>query len=114
MTQPLIAVTGAAGKTGAATVRALRALDLPVRALVRRHDARSEALARLGAEVVETDLYDAARLAQALSSGTSLAEAASRFAITAATARSQLKAIFAKTGASRQSDLVRLVAGLAR
>jgi len=66
MTQPLIAVTGAAGKTGAATVRALRALDLPVRALVRRHDARSEALARLGAEVVETDLYDAARLAQAL------------------------------------------------
>ncbi len=55
-----------------------------------------------------------ARLAQALSSGTSLAEAASRFAITAATARSQLKAIFAKTGVSRQSDLVRLVAGLAR
>ncbi|MGT2487024.1 helix-turn-helix transcriptional regulator [Methylobacterium oryzae CBMB20] len=43
-----------------------------------------------------------------------LAEAASRFAITAATARSQLKAIFAKTGATRQSDLVRLVAGLAR
>lgn len=55
-----------------------------------------------------------ARLAQALSGGMSLAEAASRFAITAATARSQLKAIFAKTGATRQSDLVRLVAGLAR
>ena len=55
-----------------------------------------------------------ARLAQALSGGTSLAEAASRFAITAATARSQLKAIFAKTGATRQLDLVRLVTGLAR
>ncbi|MCJ2049632.1 helix-turn-helix transcriptional regulator [Methylobacterium sp. J-070] len=55
-----------------------------------------------------------ARLAQALFGGISLAEAASRFAVTAATARSQLKAIFAKTGATRQSDLVRLVTGLAR
>ncbi|MDP4004352.1 helix-turn-helix transcriptional regulator [Methylobacterium sp. NEAU K] len=55
-----------------------------------------------------------ARLAQALSGGTTLAEAANRFAITAATARSQLKAIFAKTGATRQSDLLRLVMGLAR
>ena len=55
-----------------------------------------------------------ARLAQALSGGSSLAAAASRFAITAATARSQLKAIFAKTGATRQSDLVHLVTGLAR
>ncbi|MCJ2071553.1 helix-turn-helix transcriptional regulator [Methylobacterium sp. J-030] len=55
-----------------------------------------------------------ARLTQALSGGDSLAEAASRFAVTAATARSQLKAIFAKTGATRQADLVRLVAGLAR
>ncbi|MEL6062838.1 MULTISPECIES: helix-turn-helix transcriptional regulator [unclassified Methylobacterium] len=55
-----------------------------------------------------------ARLAQALAGGEAIAEAASRFAITAATARSQLKAIFAKTGATRQADLVRLVAGLAR
>ncbi|MCB4803660.1 DNA-binding CsgD family transcriptional regulator/PAS domain-containing protein [Methylobacterium brachiatum] len=55
-----------------------------------------------------------ARLAQTLSGGLTLAEAASRFAITAATARSQLKAIFAKTGATRQSDLIRLVTGLAR
>lgn len=55
-----------------------------------------------------------ARLAQALSNGVTLAEAASRFAITAATARSQLKAIFAKTGVTRQSDLLRLVMGLAR
>jgi DNA-binding CsgD family transcriptional regulator/PAS domain-containing protein len=55
-----------------------------------------------------------ARLAQAVSGGGSLAETAARFAITAATARSQLKAIFAKTGATRQSELVRLIAGLAR
>jgi DNA-binding CsgD family transcriptional regulator/PAS domain-containing protein len=55
-----------------------------------------------------------ARLAQALSGGASLAEAATRFAITAATARSQLKAIFAKTGSARQSDLIRMVSGLAR
>ena len=55
-----------------------------------------------------------ARLAQAVSGGLSLAEAANQFSITAATARSQLKAIFAKTGATRQSDLLRLVTGLAR
>ncbi|MCJ2133430.1 helix-turn-helix transcriptional regulator [Methylobacterium sp. J-026] len=55
-----------------------------------------------------------ARLAQAMSGGASLAEAAAGFSIAAATARSQLKAIFAKTGAARQSDLVRMVAGLAR
>jgi DNA-binding CsgD family transcriptional regulator len=55
-----------------------------------------------------------ARLAQAVSGGASVTEAASRFSITAATARSQLKAIFAKTGATRQSDLVRLVSALAR
>jgi DNA-binding CsgD family transcriptional regulator len=55
-----------------------------------------------------------ARLAQAVSGGDTVAEAASRFSITAATARSQLKAIFAKTGATRQSDLVRIVSALAR
>lgn len=55
-----------------------------------------------------------ARLAQALAGGEVLAEATARFSITSATARSQLKAIFAKTGATRQADLVRLVAGLAR
>ena len=66
MLQPLIAVTAAAGKTGRAAVRELRARDLSVRALVRRRDPRSEALARLGAEVVETDLFDGERLADAL------------------------------------------------
>lgn len=55
-----------------------------------------------------------ARLAQAVSGGDTVAETASRFSITAATARSQLKAIFAKTGATRQSDLVRIVSALAR
>ncbi len=67
MSLPLIAVTAAAGKTGRALVRELRARDLPVRALVRRRDARGDALAQTGAEVVETDLDDPGRLAAALS-----------------------------------------------
>ena len=66
MSQPLIAVTAAAGKTGYATVREMRARNMNVRALVRRRDARSEALARLGAEVVETDLFDGESMAAAL------------------------------------------------
>ena len=65
-TNPLIAVTSAAGKTGSATVRELRAKGLPVRALVRIRDARSEALARMGADVVETDLFDGEQMAAAL------------------------------------------------
>lgn len=66
MSPPLIAVTAAAGKTGQAMVRELRGRGLRVRALVRSRDARSEALARLGAEVVETDLFDADRMEAAL------------------------------------------------
>ena len=66
MSPPLIAVTAAAGKTGRAVVRELRSRGLPVRALVRQRDARSEVLERLGAEVVETDLFDGDRMASAL------------------------------------------------
>lgn len=58
MTRPLILVTSAAGKTGAALVAELRARDWPVRALVHRADARSEHLRALGAEVVVGDLFD--------------------------------------------------------
>ncbi len=61
-----IAVTSAAGKTGRAVVRELRAAGHGVRALVRRHDARSEALERLGAEVVEVDLFDRGSMTAAL------------------------------------------------
>lgn len=54
-----------------------------------------------------------ARLAAAVVGGATVAEAAERFAVSAATARAQLKSIFAKTGVSRQVDLVRLASALA-
>ena len=66
MTQPRVAVTAAAGKTGRAVVRELLGRGLKVRALVRFRDQRAEALERLGAEVVETDMFDAERMADAL------------------------------------------------
>lgn len=58
MDKPLILVTGATGKTGAAVVERLRELGWPVRAVVRRIDERSKRLERAGAEVVVADLYD--------------------------------------------------------
>jgi DNA-binding CsgD family transcriptional regulator len=51
-----------------------------------------------------------ARLASRLASGESLDSAANVLGITKETARSQLKAVFAKTGTSRQADLVALLA----
>ena len=45
MKRPRILVTAAAGQTGSAAVRQLLAAGYPVRALVRRADGRSEALA---------------------------------------------------------------------
>lgn len=56
-----ILVTGAAGQVGAVgfkTVELLCAKGIPVRAMVRRFDDRSEALAKFGAEVVKGDLTD--------------------------------------------------------
>jgi NAD(P)H dehydrogenase (quinone) len=64
-----ILVTGAAGKVGAVgrtVVELLRRHDLPVRAVVRRHDERAEALSDMGAEVVVGDLTHAADVAHAL------------------------------------------------
>ena len=64
-----ILVTGAAGKVGAVgrtVVERLRQHNLPVRALVRRHDERAEALSAMGAEVVVGDLTHAADVAHAL------------------------------------------------
>lgn len=66
MPSPTVAVTGAAGKTGKAVLRELRAKGLTVRALVRERDERSVALTRLGAEVVEANLFDAASMTVAL------------------------------------------------
>lgn len=66
MTSPLILVTGATGKTGAAVIEQLLAQDASVRALVRRHDARSARLAALGAEVVTADAFDPQQVTAAL------------------------------------------------
>ncbi|PSK93723.1 uncharacterized protein YbjT (DUF2867 family) [Murinocardiopsis flavida] len=54
-----VLVTGATGKQGGATLRALRAAGVTVRALVRDpHSDRAEAVAALGAELVTGDLHD--------------------------------------------------------
>jgi NAD(P)H dehydrogenase (quinone) len=51
-------VTGATGDTGRAAVRESLALGLGVRAMVHKHDARSDALKTLGAEIVLGDLLE--------------------------------------------------------
>jgi NAD(P)H dehydrogenase (quinone) len=64
-----ILVTGAAGRLGGVgreVVEILRQRDLPVRALVRSEDERSEALRAIGAEVVVGDLTRAGDVARAL------------------------------------------------
>ena len=66
MKRPTILVTGATGKTGRAVVEQLRRQDWPVRALVHRRDARSQALAEGGAEIVVADLHDPEQLLQAM------------------------------------------------
>ena len=66
MPSTLIAVTAAAGKTGQGVVSELTARGFRVRALVRRRDHRSDALAQLGAEVVEADLFDGAQMSVAM------------------------------------------------
>ncbi len=58
MTQSKILVTAAAGHTGSATVLQLLEMGFPVRAFVRRKDARSVALARAGAEIFVGDMFD--------------------------------------------------------
>ena len=66
MSKPKILVTSAAGPTGAPVIRELLAQGFPVRAFVRRQDARSQALKRLGAEVLVGDLFDYRDLRKAL------------------------------------------------
>jgi uncharacterized protein YbjT (DUF2867 family) len=66
MSQPLILVTGAAGKTGSAVVHQLLEQGQRARAVVRRHDARSECLRQAGAEIVVADLFDPDQLLAAM------------------------------------------------
>ena len=66
MQKPTILVTGATGKTGQATVIQLLTMGYPVRALVRRADARSERLHKLGAEIVVGSLEDMTDLRTAM------------------------------------------------
>lgn len=53
-----------------------------------------------------------ARLAAALAQGAPIGDVARRFGISELTARTQLKAVFAKTGVHRQAELVALLASL--
>lgn len=56
--KPTILIAGAAGSTGRVAAAQLLLQGFPVRALVRRQDARAEKLQSLGAEVVVADLLD--------------------------------------------------------
>lgn len=56
--KPRILVTSAAGHAGAAAVHELLRREFPVRAFVRRKDARSERLRQAGAEIFVGDLFD--------------------------------------------------------
>jgi uncharacterized protein YbjT (DUF2867 family) len=58
MNKPKILVTSAAGNTGLQTTRQLLEKGFPVRALVRRLDARSNSLQALGAEIQVGNLHD--------------------------------------------------------
>ena len=58
MTKPTILVTGATGKTGAATVAQLLSRGFPVRALAHKPDSRSQVLREAGAEIVIGSLED--------------------------------------------------------
>ena len=58
MTKPKILVTSAGGRTGTAAVTQFLEKGFPVRAFVRRRDARSEALEMAGAEIAVGDVYD--------------------------------------------------------
>lgn len=66
MKNPKILVTGATGKTGAPVVGQLLARGLPVRAIVRNKDARSDALEKRGVEIVVASMFDPEQLLDAM------------------------------------------------
>ncbi|WP_321845211.1 NmrA family NAD(P)-binding protein [Paraburkholderia bannensis] len=61
-----VLITGATGDTGGAAAREALALGLNVRAMVRKIDKRSDALAAQGAEVVVGDMFDVNSIRAAL------------------------------------------------
>jgi len=66
MNKPRILVTSAAGHTGASVVMQLLEKGYPVRAFVRRQDARSKTLQHAGAEIIVGDLFDLRDLRKAM------------------------------------------------
>jgi NAD(P)H dehydrogenase (quinone) len=66
MIHPKILVTGATGRTGAMVVSELLKAGYPVRALVRREDARAAAMRARGVEIAVADIADAERVAAAM------------------------------------------------
>ncbi|NKB55569.1 MAG: NAD(P)H-binding protein [Alphaproteobacteria bacterium] len=66
MTKPKILVTGAGGRTGAATVLQLLEKGFPVRAFVRRKGSGAAALEGAGAEIFVGDLFDFRDLREAM------------------------------------------------
>ncbi len=66
MLKPRVLVTGAAGRTGTPVITELLAAGYPVRALVRRRDARAAALEAAGAELFVGDIFDYSDVRRAL------------------------------------------------
>lgn len=63
---PKLLVTSAAGKTGMPLTFQLLEQGYPVRAFVRRRDARADALAKAGAEIFEGDQYSLSDMRRAM------------------------------------------------
>src|SRR4029077_941211 len=66
MIKPRVLVTGATGKTGSVVASELLKAGEPVRARVRREDARSARLRAQGAEIAIAEMSDVERIADAL------------------------------------------------
>src|SRR5262249_33854479 len=66
MNRPKILVTGATGRTGAAVVSELLRAGYPVRAMVRREDARAGALRAKGVDIAVAEITDMERVSAAM------------------------------------------------
>ena len=66
MNRPKILVTGATGRTGAAVVSELLKGGYPVRAMVRREDARAAALRAKGVDIAVAEITDMERVFAAM------------------------------------------------